>query len=106
MDEKVALSMSIEWYAADTPVAEIASKTIGANPDDKVSTDKRYSYSSKGAAGLIQCEDSSGIGSDVDGDLYTTVRGADDSADASAVLKMVEAYTAVIPKADGCEIDI
>ncbi|MFD5899512.1 hypothetical protein [Streptomyces sp. NPDC060366] len=106
VDDKVALSTSIEWYEADTPVAEIASKTIGADPDDKVSADKRYSYSGKGGAGLIRCEDSSEIDKDVDGDLYATVRVSGDSADASAVLKMVEAYTKAAPSGDGCEIDI
>ncbi|MFC8827129.1 hypothetical protein ACFT9I_17515 [Streptomyces sp. NPDC057137] len=106
VDDEVALSTSIEWYEADTPVAEVAEKTIGAGPDDKVTTDKRYSYSGKGGAGLIECEDSSEMGKGVDGDLYTTVRVGGDSADASAVLKVIEAYTTTVPKAGACEIDI
>lgn len=107
VDEKVALSTSIEWYEADTPVAEIAEKTIGADPDDKVTTDKRYSYSGKGGAGLIRCDDSSTIDKDVDGDLYTTVRvGDDDSADSAAVLKAIEAYTTAAPAAGECEVDL
>ncbi|WP_329380812.1 hypothetical protein [Streptomyces sp. NBC_01716] len=107
VDDKVALSTSIEWYEADTPIAEIASKTVGAGPEDKVSTDKRYSYSGKGGAGLIRCEDSSQIDKDVDGDLYATVRvGGDDSADAAAVLKVIEAYTDAVPAAGECEVDL
>ncbi|MFF5092777.1 hypothetical protein [Streptomyces niveus] len=107
VDDKVALSTSVEWYEADTPVAEVAEKTIGADPGDKVTADKRYSYSGKGGAGLIRCEDSSAIDKDVDGDLYTTVRvGGDDSVDAADVLKMVEAYTAGAPAAGECEVDL
>ncbi|MEV0779826.1 hypothetical protein [Streptomyces sp. NPDC050428] len=106
VDDKVVLSASIEWYEADTPVAEIASQTVGADPDDKVSADKRYSYSGKGGAGLIRCEDSSKIDKDVDGDLYSIVQISGDPADASAVLKMVEAYTTAAPAGGGCEIDI
>ncbi|MFI6086099.1 hypothetical protein ACIBBB_35095 [Streptomyces sp. NPDC051217] len=107
VDDKVALSTSIEWYEADTPVAEIAEKTIGADPGDRVTGDKRYSYSGKGGAGLIRCEDSSTIDKDVDGDLYTTVRvGGDDSAEPAAVLKAIEAYTDAAPAAGECEVDL
>lgn len=107
VDDKVALSTSVEWYEAKTPVAEVAEKTVGADPGDKVTADKRYSYSGKGGAGLIRCEDSSAIDKDVDGDLYTTVRvSGDDSADATAVLKVIEAYTAAAPAAGECEVDL
>ncbi|PVE10165.1 hypothetical protein Y717_15065 [Streptomyces scopuliridis RB72] len=105
VDGKVALATSIEWYEAGTPVAEIASKTVGAGPGDRVTADKRYTYSGNGA-GLIRCEDSSTIDEDVDGDLYTTVRVGDDSVNAAAVLRMVEAYTTAVPTAGECEIDL
>ncbi|MFE9883396.1 hypothetical protein [Streptomyces scopuliridis] len=106
VDDKVALSTSIEWYEAETPIAEIASKTIGVDPGDKVTPDKRYSYSGKGGAGLIRCEDSSTIDKDVDGDLYATVRVGGDSVDASVALKMVQAYTTAVPAAGDCEVDL
>ncbi|MFE2497256.1 hypothetical protein [Streptomyces scopuliridis] len=106
VDGKVALSTSVEWHEAGAPVAEIASKTIGADPGDKVSADKRYSYSGKGGAGLIRCDDSSTIDKDVDGGLYATVRVGGDPGDASAVLKMIEAYTSAAPAAGECEVDL
>ncbi|MEV8392450.1 MULTISPECIES: hypothetical protein [unclassified Streptomyces] len=106
MDDKVALSTSVEWYEAGTPVAEIASKTIGADPGDKVTADKRYSYSGKGGAGLMRCEGSSTIDKDVDGDLYATVRVGGDPADTSAVLKMIEACTSAAPAAGEYEVDL
>ncbi|MFE7568610.1 hypothetical protein ACFU76_16870 [Streptomyces sp. NPDC057539] len=106
VDDKVALSTSVEWYEAGTPVAEIASKTIGADPSDEVTADKRYSYSGKGGAGLMRCEDSSTIDKDVDGDLYATIRVGGDPADASAVLKMIEAYTSAAPAAGECGVDL
>ncbi|MFE4910526.1 hypothetical protein ACFRCX_03015 [Streptomyces sp. NPDC056652] len=106
VDDKVALSTSVEWYEAGTPVAEIASKTIGADPGDTVTADKRYSYSGKGGAGLMRCEEPSTIDKDVDGDLYATVRVGGDPADASAVLKFIEAYTSAAPAAGECKVDL
>jgi hypothetical protein len=106
VDGKEALAAAVEWYEQGSTLNYVAARTIGVEPGEKTTDDKRYLYSSTKAIGLVECVDPSKIDKDVDGDLFTSIRIEGGPATESEILALITDYTDAMAGSAACRGDI
>ncbi|MEU4686288.1 hypothetical protein [Streptomyces xinghaiensis] len=106
VDGKTVLATAVEWYEGGSSLEYVAARTVGVEPGDKKTTDKRYLFSDTGAIGLVQCADPDKIDRDVDGDLFSSARISGQSATESEFKAFIVNYTEALSDSEACNGDI
>ncbi|WP_434597297.1 hypothetical protein [Streptomyces sp. A5-4] len=99
IDDKEALSASIEWTKRGTSLLEVAAQPHGVEPGDQLSKDGRYIYSKTGAAGKVTCSNPI----KEDSTLFTAIRISGASTpDESAMLELIRGYSEGVAASTKC----